>query len=180
MKPSKNRIYCRDSGKQKMLFETEKKANTFIRFNSEEIESESGYSPIRSYHCIVCNGWHVTSRKAPFKVKSKTENILEQYQHDKEQRAIKRARVAEIQKAQAEEMNKHLESIQKQIELVKSTKESRGYEVCFAILKNAFAELEKTKVLLGSKKRISNAEDELIFLKKDLEKISRKNAGTSN
>src|SRR4051794_21403258 len=135
MKPTKNRVYCRDSGKQKMLFETEKKANSFIRFNSEEIESESGYSPIRGYYCMVCNGWHVTSRKEPFKMKSKTEIVLEQYRHDKEQRAIKRAKVAEIQKAQAGELNKHLESIAKQIELVKITKESQGYEVCLAILK---------------------------------------------
>ena len=28
-----------------MLFETEKKAETFIKFNSDEIEEESGYKP---------------------------------------------------------------------------------------------------------------------------------------
>lgn len=37
MKPTKNRVYCRDCGRVKMLFETEKQADTFIRFNREEI-----------------------------------------------------------------------------------------------------------------------------------------------
>ena len=37
MKPTKNRVYCRDCGRVKMLFETEKQADTFIRFNRDEI-----------------------------------------------------------------------------------------------------------------------------------------------
>ena len=63
MKPTKNRVYCRDCGRVKMLFETEKQADTFIRFNREEIEERAGYCPARSYFCIICNGWHVTSKK---------------------------------------------------------------------------------------------------------------------
>ena len=39
MKPTKNRVYCRDCGRVKMLFETEKQADTFIRFNREELKS---------------------------------------------------------------------------------------------------------------------------------------------
>jgi len=166
MKPTKNRVYCKDSGRKKMLFETEKKANTFIKFNSEEMESESGYSPVRSYYCISCNGWHVTSRKVAFNIKSKTEIVLEQYRHDKEQRAIERARRAKIREEQAEALNKHFETIDKQIELVEATKESGGMEACLEILNSAFIELEKAKILLGSKKRIRNAEAILIFLRK--------------
>ena len=45
MKPTKNRVYCRDCGRVKMLFETEKQADTFIRFNREEIEERAGYCP---------------------------------------------------------------------------------------------------------------------------------------
>ena len=40
MKPSK-RIYCRECGRSKLLFESEKKALTFIKFNADEIESEN-------------------------------------------------------------------------------------------------------------------------------------------
>ena len=51
MKPTKNKVFCKDCGRTKMLFETEKKAENFIKFNKEEIEAESGYGPQRSY-CI--------------------------------------------------------------------------------------------------------------------------------
>lgn len=54
MKPTKNRVYCRDCGRVKMLFETEKQADTFIRFNREEIEERAGYCPARSYFCYIC------------------------------------------------------------------------------------------------------------------------------
>lgn len=62
MKPTKNRYYCAESGRTKMLFETEKKANAFIKFNSEEIEEITGFAPKRSYYCDSCGGWHLTSK----------------------------------------------------------------------------------------------------------------------
>lgn len=61
MKPTKNRVFCRDCRRVKMLFDTQEKADAFILRNQEQIKEESGYSPKRSYHCIVCGGWHVTS-----------------------------------------------------------------------------------------------------------------------
>ena len=36
MKPKKNRIFCRDCNKYKTLFESESKADNFIKFNHEE------------------------------------------------------------------------------------------------------------------------------------------------
>jgi hypothetical protein len=60
MKP-KNRVFCVDCGRSKILFETEKKATNFIHFNAKDIHEESGYSPDRSYYCKSCGGWHVTS-----------------------------------------------------------------------------------------------------------------------
>lgn len=63
MKPTKNRVYCVDAGKVKMLFSEQKQADNFIKFNAEEIKEESGYSPERSYYCTFCGGWHVTSKK---------------------------------------------------------------------------------------------------------------------
>ncbi len=82
MKPTKNKVFCRDCERFKMLFETEKKANLFIKFNEEEIIAESGYAPQRSYYCIFCAGWHVTSRKENTGL-SRNEQILEQYLLDK-------------------------------------------------------------------------------------------------
>lgn len=61
MKPKKNRIYCRELGRIKMLFLSEKKAMNFIRFNADEIIEETGKAPVRCYYCNSCAGWHVTS-----------------------------------------------------------------------------------------------------------------------
>ena len=52
MKPSK-RIYCRECGRSKLLFETEKKALTFIKFNADEIEAETGRKPERASESLV-------------------------------------------------------------------------------------------------------------------------------
>lgn len=54
-------MFCHDCRRVKMLFDTQEKADAFILRNQEQIKEESGYSPKRSYHCIVCGGWHVTS-----------------------------------------------------------------------------------------------------------------------
>ena len=44
-----------------MLFESESKANNFLKFNGEEILNETGKTPLRSYYCVFCCGWHLTS-----------------------------------------------------------------------------------------------------------------------
>jgi hypothetical protein len=62
MKPKKS-IYCQGAKRFKMKFETEKAAETFIKFNSEEIKEETGYAPIRAYYCRWCIGWHTSSSK---------------------------------------------------------------------------------------------------------------------
>ena len=77
MKPNKSFVYCTDSNRRKMLFETEKKAENFMKFNNEEIEKESGYSPQRSYYCIFCTGWHLTSNKKIL-LSSTKEKLVEQ------------------------------------------------------------------------------------------------------
>ena len=61
MKPTKNCVYCPECQRTKMLFESEAKANNFMRFNSEEIEELNGRAPIRAYFCEACAGWHLTS-----------------------------------------------------------------------------------------------------------------------
>lgn len=60
MKPTKNRVYCSDCGRVKMLFPSQEKADNFIAFNAHDIISEGGKAPERSYFCSSCGGWHVT------------------------------------------------------------------------------------------------------------------------
>ena len=64
MKPTKNRYFCFGAKRNKMLFETESKANNFIKFNAKEFEEEGNKAPTRSYFCTFCNGWHVTSNSS--------------------------------------------------------------------------------------------------------------------
>ncbi|TAE74533.1 MAG: hypothetical protein EAZ85_04540 [Bacteroidetes bacterium] len=70
-----------------MLFETEKKADNFIAFNQEEIMLESGVAPQRSYFCVFCGGWHITSIKDKFGM-SKNEQLLEDYLAKKVEKKI--------------------------------------------------------------------------------------------
>lgn len=44
-----------------MLFESQSKADNFIKFNRDEIAEQSGKAPSRSYYCSFCFGWHITS-----------------------------------------------------------------------------------------------------------------------
>lgn len=108
MKPTKNRMFCKDCGRTKMLFETEKKAEGFIKFNSEEIEEISGYSPQRSYYCLFCGGWHVTSIKETFGL-SKKEQLFAQYQQEeakkKEEKVINQSKIILKKLSETEKQN---------------------------------------------------------------------------
>lgn len=63
MKP-KHRIVCPQCKRQKLLFESEKKALLHIKYNGDETAKESGFAPVRAYYCEACCGWHLTSRPA--------------------------------------------------------------------------------------------------------------------
>ena len=94
-----------------MLFEDEKKANLFLQFNTEDILAECGYSPIRSYFCIACNGWHVTSQNEAPNYKSVTENVLEKYTEAK----IKKKKEVSAQKESENKFIECIETINNQI-----------------------------------------------------------------
>lgn len=102
MKPTRSRIYCRDSGKSKILFETQKKADNFIRFNAEEIASASGFSPVRSYFCISCGGYHVTSKETNPEV-SRSEKVLEEYNRFKKEQKAGKQRMKQIKENRKKE-----------------------------------------------------------------------------
>lgn len=96
MKPIKNKVYCRDCGKTKMLFESERKAENFIKFNKNEIEKESGYGPQRIYFCQFCAGWHLTSISEKIGL-SRMEQWLEQNKRETE--ILKEMKLANHEKA---------------------------------------------------------------------------------
>lgn len=170
MKPTKNRMFCYDCGRQKMLFETEKKADTFIKFNSEEIELETGYAPERSYFCIACNGWHVTSKQEALNIKSKTEKLLEKLD---EERKLKKERQQQkkLQETQKkEELKSIIELIENNINIIENSFDDRN--LCIDLINKTSIKLEKAKNIRlnfkGSNKRKKEAEIRLIYLKEKL------------
>ena len=56
-----------------MLFETEKKALLFIKFNLDEILVDNVVIPTRAYYCESCMGWHVTHIKDGNKIEQRIE-----------------------------------------------------------------------------------------------------------
>jgi hypothetical protein len=47
-----------------MCFDTRKKADNFIRYNWDNILEEHEKAPVRSYYCLFCAAWHVTSNRS--------------------------------------------------------------------------------------------------------------------
>lgn len=121
MKPIKSRIYCPECGRQKILFETEKKALNFIKFNSEEIEEESGRAPIRAYYCEFCGGWHVTSSTHYSESKTSANAFIKAYNQDIQITSIK------SEKASLEEQ------IQKQVDSIIEVLQKLSYDVAQGI-----------------------------------------------
>lgn len=70
----KNRVMCPDSMKQKMLFESERKARDFIKWNGDEIDTHGGV--LRPYYCPACCGWHITHQRHREEYDTRTERMI--------------------------------------------------------------------------------------------------------
>ena len=80
MKP-RRRNMCPDCGRPKMLFETERKANDFIRWNGDEIDTHGGQ--LRAYYCPSCCGWHISHYRYHESYGHRTENLIGAYERTK-------------------------------------------------------------------------------------------------
>lgn len=78
----KHRVFCPSANRQKLLFETERKALNFIRYNGDVIEKESGYRPIRAYYCACCGGYHTTSQRHNTLTEQQLNAIVERGESD--------------------------------------------------------------------------------------------------
>jgi len=81
MKPTKNRVMCPDCFRQKMLFETQKEADNFIKWNGDDIDTHGG--ELRSYYCKACGGWHITSKPFKYAYTNNTDKLIKAYERDK-------------------------------------------------------------------------------------------------
>ena len=85
-KPIHNRVMCPECFKQKMLFETQKKADDFIKWNGEDIDTHGG--ELRSYYCPACGGWHISSKPYKEAYAHNTENLIKRYENIVNAKAI--------------------------------------------------------------------------------------------
>lgn len=82
----KNKVMCPDCGKQKILFESESKANNFIKFNKDEIRNGN---KLRSYYCPACCGWHVSHMTFHKEMTKRTDKLIEAYNKEQELKHIR-------------------------------------------------------------------------------------------
>lgn len=62
MRPNdKNRIMCPDCGRPKMQFESERKAQDFIKWNADDFPQ--GGDSLRVYYCKACCCWHISHKQ---------------------------------------------------------------------------------------------------------------------
>lgn len=158
MKPTKSRIFCREAQRSKMLFESEKKAENFMQYNSKEILNESGYAPVRSYHCIACDGWHLTSRREDLNLPSKTELVLEAYKEVTDGKDKAKEMRTTGRKEKESPLAEALQSLRKKIELIGRSLKNKGSKTIITKLideaSRALKNLEVTAHLEKSKREL--------------------------
>jgi len=85
-KPKSSRVVCPACGRMKMVFETEKKAQNFMKFNNQNFDNTE-VVPVRAYYCAACGGWHVTKRKTWNKYKEDpAEKLVRAYKNATEKK----------------------------------------------------------------------------------------------
>ena len=95
-----------------------------MRFNREVIEEESGFKPERSYYCMACGGWHVTSSKETFEAKSRTEIALEKYR----ELIAKRERAKQLRTENRAKLDALLTKLEDKIVHLESTEDKQYSE----------------------------------------------------
>lgn len=151
MKPSRGRVFCRECSRPKLLFDSEKKADLFIKFNADEIKECNRYAPDRSYYCIVCGGWHVTHKPFDSAMKSVSERVVEEYNNYVKSKESMRQKVMgkrhEIHKTNLE----HISEISVSIEKIYGYIESGLHDEAETALLEAYKMLQSIWTAVGDK-----------------------------
>lgn len=89
MKPKNNSYWCPDCNRPKMRFETERKAQNFIKYNGNDILREGQtIEQIRVYYCPSCCAYHITTKPYNKSYEHKTERLIENYKKSKANKAV--------------------------------------------------------------------------------------------
>ncbi|TDQ79787.1 hypothetical protein [Sphingobacterium yanglingense] len=139
MKPSKSRYYCPEAQRHKILFESEKKAEDFIRYNNEEIRKATGYAPVRSYQCIACDGWHVTSSSEVRDLPIKTEMVIQAFREAQEEEKKRKEQAAAVRQEWRDRLEAAAANLQMQIDVIKEQIDNKGDKnIVISLIEEAF------------------------------------------
>ena len=78
----KNRVMCPDCGKPKMLFESKRKAEDFIKWNGDSLDVR--HENLRAYYCPSCCGWHISHQRHRSAYDLQTDNLIDAYRRQKQ------------------------------------------------------------------------------------------------
>ena len=65
-----------------MLFETERKANDFIKWNGDNLDVAEGCE-LRAYYCPSCCGWHITHQRHRRGYDRNTDRLIDAFNKSK-------------------------------------------------------------------------------------------------
>lgn len=89
MKPKNNSYWCPDCNRPKMRFETEKKAQNFIKYNGTDILKEGQtVEQIRVYYCPSCCAYHITTKPYRKAYNYRTDMLINAYDRTKANKAL--------------------------------------------------------------------------------------------
>lgn len=154
MKPTKSKVYCLDAGRSKILFESEKKAGNFLKFNTNEILKTANHAPVRSYFCKACNGWHVTSSAVVLNIPTHVDKVMDSFHEEQKNRAEWKEKLKDVRHASTEMSLKLLEAIDKRIaEIQKKIENKAAAADIRMLLEDSLNDLASAKKFVGHVKR---------------------------
>lgn len=156
MIPVKYRIFCPAAGRAKMSFESEKKANTYLKFNAQDYLEKKGVELARTYYCDSCFLWHVTSSKVKYNLQqSLTDRTIDAYKEVKEKRALLNVQNRELRKIARKATADALSDFEEKISIIrKMIKGNRDPLETNESVRDALAELRtiSEKFVVNEKK----------------------------
>ena len=94
MEPKREKIYCNDSKKNRILFETKAAANHFIK-RCKRVKTKWDYSTMYAYHCKYCKGWHITDNQKHQPILLKMKKFFNSFFNIRQEKEIEKGDEAE-------------------------------------------------------------------------------------
>ena len=111
---------CPDCGKPKMQFESERKANDFIKWNADDFVQ--GRESLRAYYCKACCCWHISHKHHSIGYGNQFSHKMESYRQQRGNSGTRLDRL--IRSTELEPVIKLAEEIYSQLNFTSSEKGS--------------------------------------------------------